>query len=374
MVQYCGSRIAAFGFLTLAGCSSTGPDTPQTTAGANGGGSAAVAGGDGTASGGIGESVGASGGGGGNAAGGLSGGSAGAGNGGAAGSANGGAAGNANGGAAGNANGGAGGGTTPQSTSCAPARPPDAGRTPVNIQHDGNNRDYVLVVPPGYDGKEPLPLVVNLHGGSSFATEELDRSKWDKLGAQEHFVVVAPNGIDKSWNAGFGDDGRDDVGFIRAVVTKVATDLCIDKKRVFVTGHSNGGAMTHKLGCEAADIFAAMAPICGWTEQGKACNPARPLAVAAVRALNDTTVRYEGGGNAPSAAQDLQRWLDADQCADMPVVSSNNNTCTTHTSCKDETQVMECHPPGNHGFYYSASNQFLLPQALWPFFKQFSLP
>jgi hypothetical protein len=64
----------------------------------------------------------------------------------------------------------------------------------------------------------------------------------------------------------------------------------------------------------------------------------------------------------------------SNKCADMPVVSSNNNTCTTHTSCKDGTQVMECHPPGNHGFYYSSNNQFLLPQALWPFFKQFALP
>jgi polyhydroxybutyrate depolymerase len=311
--------------------------------------------------GGLANTSGASGGG----AGGLSGGSAGAGNGGVAGS--------GDGGAAGGGTAGAGGGMT-QSTSCAPARPHAAGRTPVNIEHDGNNRDYVLFVPTGYDGTEPLPLVVNLHGGSSFATEELDRSKWDKMGEQEDFVVVAPNGIGKSWNAGFGDDGRDDVGFIRAVVADIVADLCVDKKRVYVTGHSNGGAMTHKLGCEAADIFAAMAPICGWTEKGKACNPARALAVAAVRALDDPTVKYEGGGNAPSAEEDLQRWLDADQCADMPVVSSYENTCTTHTSCKDGTQVMECHPPGQHGFYYSANNKFLLPQALWPFFEQFRLP
>lgn len=367
MVQYYGLRLTGVGFLLFSACSSNGAenDTPQRSAGGFSGGSMAVAGAGGTASGGMGGNAGAAGGTAGGTAGGLPGASAGAGNGGAAGSADGGAAGSASGGVGGN---------KPQSTSCSPVRPHASGRTPVNIQHDGNSRDYVLFVPTGYDGAAPLPLVVNLHGGSSFATEELDRSKWDKMGEQEDFLVVAPNGIGRSWNAGFGDDGRDDVGFIRAVVAEVAAALCVDVKRTYVTGHSNGGAMTYKLGCEAADVFAAMAPICGWTEQARACNPARPISVAAVRSLDDPTVRYEGGGNAPSAAQDLQRWLDANQCADTPLVSSQNGTCTIHSSCKDGAQVMECHPPGTHGFYYSSSNKFLLPQALWPFFKQFTLP
>ncbi len=230
----------------------------------------------------------------------------------------------------------------------------------------------MLHVPTGYDGTRQLPLVLDIHGYTSFATEQLDRSKWDEMADKETFVVVAPDGVDEAWNAGgLGDSSIDDVGFIRAVVDDVASKLCIDEKRVYATGHSNGGAMTHKLGCEAADLFAAIAPICGWTSGS--CNPSRPIAVAAVRALEDSTVQYNGGGIAPSAEADLAVWLNADECADMPVVSSHDDVCTTHTACVSGTQVMECHPHGNHNFFYATDN-LLVPDTIWPFFKQFALP
>lgn len=47
--------------------------------------------------------------------------------------------------------------------------------------------------------------------------------------------------------------------------------------------------------------------------------------------------------------------------------------CTTHTACTAGTQVMECHPEGGHNFFYATDN-LLVPDTVWPFFKQFSLP
>jgi len=188
----------------------------------------------------------------------------------------------------------------------------------------------------------------------------------------ETFVVVAPDGVDRAWNAGgLGSAGIDDVAFIRAVVEEVTSKLCIDEKRVYATGHSNGGAMTHKLGCEAADILAAIAPICGWTSGS--CKPSRAIAVAAIRSLQDGTVQYNGGGIAPSAQADLDVWLGANQCADTPVVASHGDDCTTYTECVDGTQVMEGHPPGGHDFFYATDN-LLVPDTIWPFFEQFALP
>lgn len=214
--------------------------------------------------------------------------------------------------------------------------------------------------------------VLDIHGFSSFATEQLDRSKWDDMADAETFVVVAPDGVDRAWNAGgLGSADIDDVAFIRAVVEEVTSELCIDEKRVYATGHSNGGAMTHKLGCEAADILAAIAPICGWTSGS--CKPSRAIAVAAVRSLQDGTVQYNGGGIAPSAQADLDVWLGANQCADTPVVASHGDDCTTYTECVDGTQVMECHPPGGHDFFYATDN-LLVPDTIWPFFEQFALP
>jgi poly(3-hydroxybutyrate) depolymerase len=52
----------------------------------------------------------------------------------------------------------------------------------------------------------------------------------------------------------------DDVAFARALVAKLQTQACIDPKRIYAVGYSLGGGMSIKLACDAADLFAAVAP------------------------------------------------------------------------------------------------------------------
>jgi hypothetical protein len=87
-------------------------------------------------------------------------------------------------------------------------------------------------------------------------------------------------------------------------------------------------------------------------------------------------VKYEGGGFVRSAEDDVATWLAFDKCADTPLTPSHNGVCQTYTACAAGTQVMECHPHGSHGFFYSSDNtdQLLVPDTVWPFFKQFALP
>ena len=250
-----------------------------------------------------------------------------------------------------------------------PARPHEAGSKTVTLQSGGTNRSYILHVPPGYDGAKPLPLVFDIHGYTSFASEQLERSKWDEMADKEGFVLIAPDGVNMSWNAGncCGGNKQDDVSFFRAMVEKTSAELCIDSKRVYVSGHSNGGAMTYRLACEAADIIAAVAPVCGGMFMAiDNCNPSRPIPVMAIRATGDSTVRID------SADDDVEEWLSNDQCDKNAVTSSG--VCKTYESCSAGTKVMDCRPPGNHGFFYAQSNEFLVPDQAWPFFKQFSLP
>jgi polyhydroxybutyrate depolymerase len=283
----------------------------------------------------------------------------------------GGAAGSTNGmagsaGMGGAASGGTGG--APAAGPCTPARPHATGTSTVMLQSGGTNRSYLLHIPPGYDGTSPLPLVFDVHGYTSFASEQLMRSKWDKMADKEGFVLIDPDGVNKSWNAGSccGGNQQDDVGFFRAMVKKATEELCIDSKRVYVSGHSNGGAMTYRLACEAADIFAAVAPVCGWLTVSK-CEPARPIPVLAIRGLNDTTVKID------TADGDIDQWLSNDKCARDQVTSSG--VCKTYTSCAADTQVMDCRPRGNHNFFYASNpDNYLVPDNAWPFFKQFTLP
>jgi polyhydroxybutyrate depolymerase len=232
------------------------------------------------------------------------------------------------------------------------------------------NRSYLLHVPPGYDGTKALPLVFDVHGYTSFASEQLMRSKWDKMADKEGFVLIDPDGVNKSWNAGSccGGNKQDDVKFFRDMVTKATAELCIDSKRVYVSGHSNGGMMTYALACEAADIFAAVAPVCGISmSPDGSCQPSRPIPVLAIRGLNDGTVTIN------TADADINAWLSNDKCMKDQVTSSG--VCKTYKSCAAGTQVMDCRPRGDHNFFYANNpDNYLVPDNAWPFFKQFSLP
>jgi poly(3-hydroxybutyrate) depolymerase len=236
------------------------------------------------------------------------------------------------------------------------------------MQSGGTNRSFILYIPSGYDGTKRLPLVFDVHGYTSWADEQLQRSKWDKMADQEGFVLIDPDGVNESWNAGSccGGNNQNDVGFFRDMVTKATEELCIDSKRVYVSGHSNGGAMTYRLACEAADIFAAVAPVCGWMTVSS-CNPSRPIPVLAIRGKDDSTVRID------TADADIDEWLSNNQCSATPVTTAG--VCKTYTSCAAGTQVMDCRPRGNHNFFYSTNpDNYLVPDNAWPFFKQFSLP
>jgi polyhydroxybutyrate depolymerase len=265
---------------------------------------------------------------------------------------------------------------------CTPKKPHAAGDSTVNLDHGGLKRDYVLHVPTGYDGSKRLPVVVDLHGYTSYATEQLARTRWGDMADKEGFLVVEPDGVDRSWNVkvccGTAQKNNvDDVGFIRTVVTRVESDLCVDDKRVYASGHSNGAAMTFLLACEAADIFAAVAPVCGATNQPDSCHPTRPIPIAMIRAKNDGAVPYQGKPDWESAQADLAKWQELDHCAPTPVVASHAGVCQTNTQCAAGTNVMLCSPRGDHLFFFTPSDNpdnLLVPDTVWPFFAAFALP
>ena len=96
-------------------------------------------------------------------------------------------------------------------------------------------------------------------------TAEIQRSisGFAALAEVDGFIVAWPQGHALTWSSGqpyTSFEGLDDVGFIRAMVAAIGAGNTIDEGRIYATGHSCGGAMTHRLACEAADLFAAAAP------------------------------------------------------------------------------------------------------------------
>ena len=173
------------------------------------------------------------------------------------------------------------------------------------ITVDGLERTYRLVVPP--NAPKPMPLVMVLHGGGfgeRGARHVIGYTQFTRIALREKFIVVYPMGIDGNWN-----DGReaesirahredvDDVKFLRAVVNEVASKYTTDQARVFSTGISNGGFMSHRLAAEASDLVAGIAPVAGGMSPllAKRFDPDHPVSVFIIQGDADPMIPIAGG-------------------------------------------------------------------------------
>src|SRR5262249_3736281 len=150
-----------------------------------------------------------------------------------------------------------------------------------------------------------------------------------------------------AWNANTccGNGGIDDVGFIRAVVAAASGQANIDPQRVYVTGLSNGGAMSQRLACDAADLFAASAPMAFPVTYIPATRwqPARSIPVPTFMGLTHILVRYNGPFG--SALGTFDYWRDMDGCGtgDPEVRDERGKSfCEYHTACANGVQVGLC--------------------------------
>jgi polyhydroxybutyrate depolymerase len=222
-------------------------------------------------------------------------------------------------------------------------------------------RSYVVRLPANYAGTSPVPLVLDFHAIAGSPSAEANNSGYRELAEQEGFIVAWPQGIDDAWNIGpccTTSRTVDDVGFARALVQKLEQDACIDPKRVYATGFSMGGGMALYLGCDAADVFAAIAPSAFdlAVESEIPCQPMRPVTEISFRGTADPVVPYDGGATQPpnglnvtvtflGAVGTFQRWAELDQCTGSPSAADSNG-CSTYGACQGGTQVTLCTTEG----------------------------
>lgn len=255
-----------------------------------------------------------------------------------------------------------------------------------DLPSGGLPRQYRLHVPPGYDGSTPVPLVVDMHGLSSNSTQQSAISGMRAVADAEGFLVAYPDGWRNAWNAKLccGNPDVDDVGFIRAVVAAVAAEANVDPGRIYATGLSNGGAMTHRLACDAADLFAAAAPMAFPLAYRPApgCQPSRSIPVLTVMGLTDELIRYDGGFG--TAVDTFAHWTQVNGCLGPTpdVVDARGlSRCEYYTACANDVQVGLCSVtalafPGARfsGHLLYLNDDFDLARVAWDFLSRFTLP
>ena len=161
----------------------------------------------------------------------------------------------------------------------------------------------------------PAPLVIVLHGNTQTGADMKLRTSWSLVASRERFGVVYPDGLNHAWadlrpaskRAGrVPPAGTDDVAFFVKLIGKFVADGSADPKRVYITGLSNGGAMTMTAACARADLFAAAASvIVSLTDElARGCHPSRPVPMLVMNGTADPLIPFGGGKGASRFAVD----------------------------------------------------------------------
>jgi len=206
------------------------------------------------------------------------------------------------------------------------------------FDYDGLTRNYVVEMPRDYDGTRSVPLLVVLHGSAQTPDAIRNVTQFGRLVEELGFLVVYPEAIGLNWNDGRDVPGLpaydldvDDVGFIGAVIERVAAAFAIDPRRVYAVGMSNGALMTHRLAWEAPELFAAAAPLMGAIPENLLAlpTPGASMPMLIMNGTADDVVPWEGGdvyyegmfiGTLVSVPDSVAFWVAHNHCVEPPEV------------------------------------------------------
>jgi polyhydroxybutyrate depolymerase len=247
----------------------------------------------------------------------------------------------------------------------------------VTIESGGVARRFRVYVPPSYEPTQPMAVVLNFHGLNSSAGQQVLLSGMSRKAEEAGFIAVHPEGRFSSWNGG-GCCGRaasrdvDDVGFVADMLAELEAVVCVDSRRVYATGMSNGGFMSHRLGCEMADRIAAIAPV-GGTNAADPCEPTRAVPVLQIHGTDDRVVPYG------EATITVSAWAARNDCNGAPEITFEEGAarCRTRTGCRDGAEVTLCSIAGFGHWWpgaFGAAADLPATDAIWDFFTQHALP
>jgi polyhydroxybutyrate depolymerase len=195
------------------------------------------------------------------------------------------------------------------------------------IIHDGLQRSFILYVPGSLSPGTAVPLVINFHGYTSNAFEQMHYGDFRDIADLNGFLLVHPMGtLDGSgntyWNSNWGGE-VDDIGFTEALIDSLAADFEVDTERVYSTGMSNGGFMSYTLACELSHRIAAIASVTGTMNAGQvsSCNPSHPMPVMEIHGTADFVVPYNGNIFMESIPNVIDYWVNFNDCNSLPVVN-----------------------------------------------------
>jgi polyhydroxybutyrate depolymerase len=238
-------------------------------------------------------------------------------------------------------------------------------------------RSYRLFVPPGYDGRTPLPLVLELHGSGGTSAGQARTSGFDSIAAREGFAVASLQADGGRWNVPVQDNRPDDIAYVSDVIDHVASKMCIDLARVYATGFSGGARMSSLLACKLNTRIAAIAPVSGLRWPAPCAGRAIP--VLTFHGLADPQNPYAGKAEGrgaewlESVPDALAGWAGHNGCGPDVILDDPPGPLSTmrYTGCRDATEVRMIRIDGlGHTW---TRTEVDTTEVMWQFFKSHRL-
>lgn len=193
-----------------------------------------------------------------------------------------------------------------------------------------------VYVPSSYDGQTPVPLIIMLHSYSQTGAEEESYLRVQPLAEARGFLYCYPDSLIDQWGmpfwnatdacCDFGNTRVDDAGYLRALIEEILNRFAVDRKRVFLISHSNGGFMANRMACQSSDLIAGIASLAGMTFLNPGlCAPSEPVNILHIHGTADEIVNYWGGAGVgfpanlapfPGALKQVQLWASYNGAAE----------------------------------------------------------
>jgi polyhydroxybutyrate depolymerase len=246
----------------------------------------------------------------------------------------------------------------------------------------------------------------------------------DRLADCEGFITVYPTGTSDptiprmhTFNAGGGYAGYqcvsgvacsrnvDDYRYFTDLLDNLEKNFTIDPARIYLTGLSNGAAMSHRLACEISDRIAAIAPIAGGNQYAALdyCSTTRAVPVLEIHGTTDPCWPYKGGqqtcagfltpqgfGGFVAIPDTVVAWAALNKCQPTPTVENlpdaapldgTSVTRMTYQGCANGGDVVHLRinggghtwPGGSSALPLTTvgklSQEFNANKVIWEFFK-----
>ncbi|MGH7788097.1 MAG: alpha/beta hydrolase family esterase [Candidatus Binatia bacterium] len=226
-------------------------------------------------------------------------------------------------------------------------------------------------MPDSVRAQSPVPLLLDFHGFGHSGAGVWNVSAFRPLAERAAFITVYPEGLpvalrlrgEVHTHAGweiYSAEGNRDLAFVAALLDDLEQRYCIDRRRIFSTGFSNGAFFSALLACTMADRIAAVAPVSGGPLP-LTCAPPRGVPILIQHGRQDDLI--------PIAAAHTMRddWRRINGCpAATPPPAGP--ACVRWSACRDGAVVEYCEEDYAHTWPVQATER------IWKFLAQHPMP